>query len=163
MSAWLQIRRFQFSLRALLVALTIACGWLGWTVQQARRRGRAIDAIVDAGGLAYYEGGGDTFLGKMLSDGEYVDHFWADLRHLPLVMELPDEADLDAAMGRCVEEAVPFKTLGVNYPVCDAVLRHLNGLNDGCEVIFWHDEHLSSDALAELQRRLPSVEVIPMR
>lgn len=150
-------RRFTFSLRALLVAVTITCLCLGWTVQRARRRGRAIDAILDAGGLAYYEGVGDTFLGKTLSDGEYIGHFWHDLRRIPLVMELPDDEDLDAAMGRRLEEAAPFKTLGVNYPVRDEALRHLNGLNDGCEVFFWHDEHLSPGVLAELQRRLPNV------
>lgn len=47
-------RWLQFSLRGLLIVLTIGCMWLGWEVERARRQHRAIDAIENVGGVVLY-------------------------------------------------------------------------------------------------------------
>lgn len=46
---------FQFSLRGLIVALTIGCVWLGWQVEGARRQRKAIAAIELLGGGTKYK------------------------------------------------------------------------------------------------------------
>ena len=43
-------RRFQFSLRALLIAMTVFAVWLGWKVERGRRNLEAIKAIDALGG-----------------------------------------------------------------------------------------------------------------
>ncbi len=58
--------RFQFSLRALLVALTLVGVWLGIAVAPAQRQRRAVKAIEAVGGSVEYdwqrtEGGSDPF------------------------------------------------------------------------------------------------------
>ena len=47
-------RRFQFSLRALLVAITAICVWLGAELDGARRQRLAVTAIHDANGFVVY-------------------------------------------------------------------------------------------------------------
>lgn len=111
--------------------------------------------------MAYYEcANDDTFLDRR--EG-CRGHFWHDVRRIPLIMELSNDKDLDATIGRRLEQAIPIQTLGINYPVRDDALKHLNGLNDGCEVFFWHAENLSAAALGSLQRRMPSVEFMDVR
>jgi len=48
-------RRFQFSLRTLLLVVTVVCVWLGVETERARRQKRAIDAILAAGGRVHYD------------------------------------------------------------------------------------------------------------
>src|SRR6185295_9519114 len=50
--------RFRFSLRTLLVLVTIACvgfGWLGMKMRQAERQRQAIEAIQALGGAVFYD------------------------------------------------------------------------------------------------------------
>jgi len=48
-------RWFQFSLRTLLVLLTVLCVWLGVTVNRARKQREAVAAIEALGGYVRYE------------------------------------------------------------------------------------------------------------
>jgi hypothetical protein len=48
-------RRFQFSLRGLLVAITIFGVWLGWKLNSAHRQREAVSAILKAGGTVSYD------------------------------------------------------------------------------------------------------------
>jgi hypothetical protein len=43
-------RRFQFSLRALLLAVTVFAVWLGWLAERTRKKSEAIRAIQQIGG-----------------------------------------------------------------------------------------------------------------
>lgn len=48
-------RRFQFSLRALLIAVTALAVWLGLEVNRVRRQREAVEAIIAAGGKVHYD------------------------------------------------------------------------------------------------------------
>jgi hypothetical protein len=48
-------RRFRFSLRTLLLLLTVLCVWLGVQVTAARRQKNAVEAILSAGGRVVYD------------------------------------------------------------------------------------------------------------
>ena len=48
-------RWFRFSLRMLLVVMTVLCVWLGFKVNAARRQKEAVDAITKAGGQVSYD------------------------------------------------------------------------------------------------------------
>ena len=48
-------RRYAFSLRTLLVALTIVAIWLGWWVRTAERQKQSVAAIRELGGWVYYD------------------------------------------------------------------------------------------------------------
>ena len=48
-------RWFRFSLRALLVVMTVLCVWLGFKVNAARRQREAVAAILKAGGTVAYD------------------------------------------------------------------------------------------------------------
>ena len=48
-------RWFRFSLRALLVLVTLTCVWLGLKVNAARRQKEAVDAILKVGGEVVYD------------------------------------------------------------------------------------------------------------
>ena len=48
-------RWFRFSLRMLLVVMTVLCIWLGFTVNAARRQKAAVDTILEAGGSVLFD------------------------------------------------------------------------------------------------------------
>ena len=51
-------RRFQYSLRTLLLVMTLACigmSWLGVKMQQARKQREAVEAIEKLGGWVHYD------------------------------------------------------------------------------------------------------------
>ncbi len=48
-------RWLRFSLRTLLVVMTVLCVWLGFKVNAARRQKEAVDAILKAGGFVNYD------------------------------------------------------------------------------------------------------------
>lgn len=63
-------RWLQFSLQGFLVVLTIGCVWLG---TMARKRGRAIDAILQSGGDSFSYA---FMAGRLVPNGGV---FWLDL------------------------------------------------------------------------------------
>jgi hypothetical protein len=51
-------QRFQFGFRSLLVffvAASVPLGWLAWEMQKARRQREAVGAIMEAGGVVFYD------------------------------------------------------------------------------------------------------------
>lgn len=48
-------RLFQFSLRSLLVLLTIGCLWLGWKTERVREQRETVQAIEALGGFVRYD------------------------------------------------------------------------------------------------------------
>lgn len=82
-------RRFQFSLKAFLVVLTMGCLWLGWKVERARRQGDALDALARANCSAWYLDGSEMGVG--VPPHEKSDHFWHDFTATPVHVILSDD------------------------------------------------------------------------
>ena len=132
-------RWFQFSLRGFLIAVTLLAVWLGWTVQRARKRGAAIDFIVKAGGtVGYGHETQDIFL-RDLKGHEHVEHFWPDVKRLPVQITLGPRPDVFIV--ECLERAAPIESLYIYTLSAD---------------------DLSDEALSELHRRLPGVSITTM-
>lgn len=151
-------RRFQFSLRALIITLTAACLWLGWTVEQARRRGAAIDAILAVGGEVYYELGA-PMLDDRFYDEPHAAHFWPDLRSLPVEIILPEDVELDAVIASYLEQAAPVQKLVVGYAIQDEALPQLHRLNDGCIVTLLDPQYISAEGITGLKRARPQLNI----
>jgi len=49
------LRFVRFSVRTLLIVLTIFCVWLGWTVERARKQREAVEWVREVGGWASYD------------------------------------------------------------------------------------------------------------
>ena len=152
------MRWFQFSLRSFLVATTVFALCFGWTLERARQRERAIDVILAMGAEVLYERG-EPFLDDRFYDDTRAAHLWPDLRRFPVEITLPEDVELDAVIGRYVEQAVPVQKLVIGHAIQDNALRYVKGLNQGCIVMFLDSQYLSAEALAELERRLPEVVI----
>lgn len=149
-------RWLQFSLRGVLVVLTIGCLWLGWKVEMARKRGRAIDAIVEAGGVGGYGDSGDA---PFLSRGRSVeDHFWLDLKGVPVVLAI--NTHLNATLAYHLSRVYAIKELDILIPPTDQEVRHLEGVQGKCKIRFYNTNERSHAALEELQRRLPDAIIV---
>lgn len=157
-------RRFlQFSLRGLLVALTGLCLLGGWTIERARRRGEAIDKIVSMGGDIWYPDyepyiylQGSYLSGKP----EHVEHFWPDLRSVPVYVKLGIYSELNAETGSGIATAVPLSELMMTCSVDDRALMHLKQLNDGCVVTIYGSEKLTDEGINDFARRFPKIKVV---
>lgn len=158
MSRW-----FQFSLRALLVALTVFCLIFGWTIDRVGRRGDAIDAIVEAGSAVLYDRESD--IDSFFEDSDYLDwwgknpsHFWQDLKRTPVIVDYQGFA-LDASLARNIKAVIPISALHFRHAIRDDELRLLHGLSGPCELTLHDIENLSADALDEFRRQAPGVQV----
>jgi hypothetical protein len=103
--------RPQFTLRALLVALTVACLSGGWAVDRAKRRGVAIDSIVASGGMVDYQG--QLWL-DVADKPETQPHFWLDLKRVPITIYMADDVRFDPSLGNQVRDARPVALLKIS-------------------------------------------------
>src|SRR5438477_7806102 len=96
-------RWYQFSLRMLLAALTIACvgfGWLGMKVRAKQRERAAAKAISELGGHVMYDYQWDSIRKRPTPIGpEWLrkwlgNDFFADVKSVNLNMAKPTDADL---------------------------------------------------------------------
>lgn len=151
-------RRFQFNLKALLVALMLVCLWLGWTIERARKRGAAIDAILAVGGEVHYELG-EPRLDDRFYDDSHAAHFWPDVRGLPVEIILPEDVELDPVIARHLQQAAPLQKLVISDAIKDHALGHLVGLNDGCIVILLDPQYVSAEAIEQIRHARPQLAI----
>src|SRR5262245_47882876 len=69
-------RWLRFSLRTMLLLITVLCIWLGFQVNAARRQREAVAAILDAGGTVYYDY-------QVISRGVGLPRYGFDLSRTP--------------------------------------------------------------------------------
>lgn len=148
-------RRFQFSLKTLLLALTLGCLCFGWFIERARRRERAIDAIVEAGGVVFYGEESEAKFRQM----KYEGHFWRDVGRIPVRLHLDETLLLDASLGASIREAAPVARADIRYPVDDDDLPQFSQFNEGCDVVFWDIRNLSVVAMDKFIQAFPHVNV----
>ncbi|HWB11055.1 MAG TPA: hypothetical protein VG826_17635 [Pirellulales bacterium] len=144
---WLQI-----SLRGFLIVLTASCVWLGWRAERARKRERAINALVDAGGGVSYADRG-MFLSPYT---DRHDHFWLDMLEASVMIQIC--GPLDAAKGFHLSQISNLSYLEIEGPLTDADLRHLESLQ-GSGTVLIYDAEVTEAGVRQLQQKRPAFDV----
>jgi hypothetical protein len=172
-------RWFQFSLRTLLVFVTlcaIPCSWLAVKVQQARREREAATAFRNLGGLAWY---GEplsvpTWLSHLLGD-DFFAHVWyvdlyrtdvsdAKLKRLESlsklrVLNLYDTKITDAGLEN-LKRLNQLESLDLDgTKITDAGLEYLKGMTRLHGVSF-RRTRVTDAGVQKLKRALPNCEII---
>ena len=99
----------------------------------------------------------EAFLHNKYSDAySSMDHFWLDLRRVPLKVVLREKMSFSTTIASQLGEIGPIHDLHIWCPVNNDALRHMNGLNDGCKVYFFS---ISEVGLEQLKKELPNVEI----
>ena len=144
-------RWFQFSLRGFMVMLTIGCLWLGWRVERAHKRARAIDAIVRAGGDVVYDG--------YLRIGEEVgiNHFYLDLKGVPVDVGVREP--LNASVGMHLSRIDAIRSLHIESYVSDTEVQHLDHVDDVREITLFRAESVTDTAIEDFRRKHSHVVV----
>lgn len=140
----------QFSLRGFLIALTVSCVWLATKVEKARKRGRAINAVLQSGGdhLSY------AFVGGRLAPSGGA--FLLDLKSAPIDIRLT--RPLNAAVGAALADIYNIDTLSVWAETTDAELPFLERA-DARTIILPASERISPEAQDRLRRKLPNTTI----
>jgi hypothetical protein len=163
-------RWFHYSLRTLLVLVTMACagfGWLGVKVRAKQREREAVKAIRELGGYWIYDyeweasssgtrptPPGPAWLRKLLGDD-----FFANVERVAFKMQLTDSGL------RHLAGANQLKWLALSHTeVTDAGLVHLKGLNR-LETLFLSGTQVTDAGLVHLEglHRLKGVSLANTR
>ena len=141
-----KLRWFQFSLRTLLVFVTLCavpCSWLGVKMQKARQQRKAARAIEELGGeVGWSEPSGPAWLRSLLGDDVF--------RHVDSVDAFVSDVDDAALENLKALNQVEYLGLVVS-PVTDAGLEHLKGLNRLQTLIILEDTDITDAGLAHLK------------
>lgn len=143
----------QFSLRGFLIAVTVGCTWLGWNVERARRRGRAIDAISATGGMVLYDYYED-FLNKM--QNRLPLHFWSDIRGIPVHVYVFDEP-FNPGLVAHLSAVGAITRLRVAHKCSAPEFERLGRLGNCGEIVF--TKGAADGELRRLQQRLPKTRI----
>jgi len=131
-------RWYQFSLRTLLVLVTlfaVACSWYAYEMREAAKRRAAIAELEELGALVRYYDPDDTTTPEEYRDGE-PPRWYSFLRRL--------HGD------RYLGHAVGFATGNIDDPVTDAHMAHLARLTD-LEYITLCRAEITDNGLAHLK------------
>jgi hypothetical protein len=156
-----ELRWYQYSLRSLLVLVTLCalpCSWLGIKVQQAKRQHGAVRAIEELGGAVSYDGlmvtgesPGPGWLGKMLGKD-----FFATAGGVRL-----DKAEVTDAELESLRELSQLHWLSLEHTnVTDAGLVNLKGLTKLQMLVLSHTK--ITDAGLEHLRGLSKLETLSL-
>jgi hypothetical protein len=126
-------RWLQFSLRTAFVVLTAFALGLGSTVERARNRGRAIDAIMEAGGSVQYIEYNDWLPASAWAPNR--DHFWDDLKGCPVRVDF--DGPLDATLCSYLSELHPIDLINVRH---DTEIEMLTRKLPNVEIVNWHSQ-----------------------
>ena len=148
-------RWLQFSLRGFLVVMTIGCLWLGWKVEKARRRGRAIDALIVAGAKVLCDASPDSGQNewKSLTPEPPGNHFWLDWEDAPVSIHLP--MPLDAIIGSTLSSIHGTRGIEIGAETTDSQLQYLES-TDARLIFIPQAPHVTEASKEELRRRFPN-------
>jgi hypothetical protein len=150
-------RRFQFSLRALLVLTTAVCVWLSWHARANRQR-EAAAAIMAMGGFVEFDEDGKT--PDMVSFRQEPDPTSPIPPNMSRIFGAGSQVTLtDQGLRHigCLSELTSFWLVGV--PIGDAGLKWLRPLKKLRQVRLM-GTHVTAAGIAELQKSLPNCEII---
>ena len=159
-------RWHQYSLRTLLILITVICcglGWVGVKVQQGRKQKEVVDAFTKAGGIFGYEYQYDANR-RWHRDAEPPGPPW--LRSLlgDDFFRNPNEVDLSvahltAADFKHLQEMTKLKWLKLGgTQVTDAVLDNLKGLPQ-LEDLFVTSTSVTDAGVKKLRQALPHCKI----
>jgi hypothetical protein len=140
-------RWFRFSLRTLLVFVTIASagfGWLGMKVRQAQRQRQVVEAIWKAGGQVFYD-----FEHDIMPISANGPEFSATPPGPEWVWKFFD-----------VDFVANVIQIHAGQSFTDAELLHLHGLTK-LELLDLQGTYLMDEDCRELQRALPNLKIYP--
>jgi hypothetical protein len=130
-----------------IVVLTIGCVWLGWRVDRAHKRGRAIDAVNEAGGYVYYY----EDLIKSHRCMPRKSDFAADIIGKPVEIS---GVQINGAIVAQLKKIRELKQLRCRV-ACDGDVHCLEGLGQVRHLIVYYSPQVSQAALLQLRERLP--------
>ena len=158
-------RRYQFSLRTLLVfvlLVSVGLSWLGVKMNQARKQREAVEAIVKAGGVVDYDYEMDEY-GRATEATEpaapawlrkvFGDDLFREVTCAGLGVNAGD-AELEYVKGLTKLEYLDI----FDSQVTDAGLEHLNGLTELKELMLL-DTQVTDEGVKKLQQALPNCEI----
>ena len=159
-------RRFQFSIRSLLVlvvAIALPCSSFVAEMKAARRQQAAVDAILQLGGIVEYDWRVDG-LGGYIENARPPGPPWlrnllgADFLSHVVYLGFPSRQVTDDSLVHL--EAFPqLQGLSLAHnPVTDAGLERLTGLSD-LRLLFLDSTRVSDAGVKKLQRALPNCEI----
>jgi len=150
----------QFSLRTLLVVMTLFCVTLGIASYQARRQKAAVNKIHELGGVSLYEYNlddpntmgeppGPAWLVGLIGIDYFDDVVAVGLRDLPTT-----DADLEL-----LRDLPDLRQLSIRRTnVTDAGLEHLKGLKH-LEYLGLEGTNVTDEGVKKLQRALPNCKI----
>ncbi|HXT57305.1 MAG TPA: hypothetical protein VN699_01670 [Pirellulales bacterium] len=145
-------RWLQFSLRTFLVAVTIGCVWLGWTVERARRRSQAIDTIVNEGGALVYDDDDEL---TFVPPGAPKSHFWLDLKGIPIKIVINETVNATLGLNLARVDNIQELTL---VDSVDSDLEFLEGIRGKVDILL-RSEQITGAAVERLRKRLPDAKI----
>jgi hypothetical protein len=94
-------RWLRFSLRALLISVTLLCVWSAWYVNRARRQKETVEALRNCGGRVYYDYqfDDDDDAQRLILTAEspwptgLIETFGIDVLHNVVAVQLPNRSD----------------------------------------------------------------------
>lgn len=163
-STWRRPRRrfWQFSLRTLLLFVTVFCIWFGWLSQRAHRQSRAVAAIEAAGGDVHYSFEYDA-TGQLQTSAVTAGPAWLldtlGVDYLANVVSVRLEHPLTAEKFDAVVRLPKLRMLVLLYgDVDDRELEKLkNTTNLKVLYVMFRQQH--ERALSELRASLPNLQV----
>ncbi len=166
-------RRFRFSLKTLLIVFTasmVPLAWVGWNLEQGRRRLAAITWVEKMGGsVQFKETSSSRALDRWFGGNVRAVHLSntsandAGLRHIKVLTDL-NELNLDGtnvtdAGLLHVQELTKLEWLGlVDTNVTDAGLEHLKGLTN-LQTLNLGTAHTTDAGVMMLQKALPNCKI----
>jgi hypothetical protein len=139
-----KLRWFQYSLRTLLVFVTLSavpCSWLGWKIRQAERQRKAAAAI--GGEVVWSKPIGPVWLRRLLVDGLFM--------HVESV-DLSGQPDIDAKL-KNLQRLNQLQTLSLFWEsdFTDAGLENLKGLKQLQALGLWGTDKVTDAGLENLK------------
>ena len=148
---WLRFRR-----RGFVALLTMSCLMLGWKIDLAQRRGRAIDAILglDTRAVILYKNRRELIPIVNFEDTPSDTHFWLDLKDTPVQVQVQT---FNPEVGAALSLIHSIDTIVILPTITDADLPYLEQV-DAREIDI-ESNKITLPAVKKLQRAIPSTAI----
>ena len=147
-------RWFQYSLRTLLVLVTVLCVWLAVTANRARKQREAVAAIEAVGGVVYYEY--QTKSGQKPPGPKWLRELIGDEYFVSVVLVDFNETQVTDAGLMHLKGLTKLELLYLNRTqITDAGLEHLKGLTN-LEDLWLNGTQVTDEGVKKLQQALPN-------